>query len=142
MTESTTTQTTTESTTPQSTTESTTKQTTESTTPQTTTESTLQTHEQNILAITLGVVALVIGVLLVIGVITIITLKHRKRNNDLEDDKPLDECAVSDHPSSVEVFDNNRPTPFHGSSTSYPPTSYRRFDNGAYIESEAMGPDE
>lgn len=112
---------------------------TESTTSQTTTES---THGQNILAITLGVVASVIGVLLVIGVITIITLKHRKRNNDLEDDKPLHECAVSDHPSSVEVFDNNRPTPFHGSSTSYPPTSYRRFDNGAYIESEAMGPDE
>ena len=66
------------------------------------TESTPPKPGENMLVITIAVVASVVGVLLAISVITIITLKHRKRNRD----KLLDEYEISDLPSCAKVFDN------------------------------------
>jgi hypothetical protein len=120
MTEPTTT--TTDSTPPQTTTEYTTPQTTGSTTTQITTESTTQQTmtetitPQSKLVITIAIFASVVGVLIVINVIT---LKHRNRNYDIEEDKPQDEYATSDLPSCD-----------------------KDFDNAAYVPSESKRPDE
>ena len=103
------------------------------------TESTPPKPGENMLVITIAVVASVVGVLLAISVITIITLKHRKRKQ--KHDKLLDEYAISDLPSCAKVFDNNRPTPFGGSSTSYSPTSFPAYENPAYVQSVSKGPD-
>ena len=104
------------------------------------TESTPPTPEESTFAITVGVVASVVGALLVISVIIIITLKHRKRT--YEESKRQDEYAVSYLPNSVKVFDNNRPTPFRGSSTSYSPKTSPSLENLGYVQSESKGPDE
>ena len=101
------------------------------------TESTPPKPGGNMLVITIEVVASVVGVLLAISVITIITLKHRKRNHDT----PLDEYAISDLPSCVKAFDYKRPTPFGGSSTSYSPKSLFAYENTAYVQSVSKGPD-
>ena len=76
---------------------------TEYTTPQKTTQSKL--------VITIEIFASVVGVLIVINVITI-TLKHRNRNYDIEEDKLQDEYATSDLPSGEKVFDNVTYVPY------------------------------
>ena len=111
--------TTTVSSTPQTTTVSSTPQTTiVSSTPQTTTESTstpITTHstittglpgsygenifENKVVVITVGIAGSVIGILLVFSVITIITLKYRKRNDDREKGNSQNEDAFSDLPN-------------------------------------------
>ena len=101
------------------------------------TESTPPKPGENMLVITIEVVASVVGVLLAISVITIITLKRRKRNHD----KQQDEYPFSDIPGDTEVFNSNSPTPFGGSSTSYLPESFPACENPTYVQSVSKGPD-
>jgi hypothetical protein len=143
-------QTSTEPTTPQTTTGSTTTQTTTgSTTPQTTTESTttpITTHstittglpgpygekqfENKVVVITVGIAGSVIGILFICSVITIITLKYRKRNDAREKGNSQNEDAFSDLPNWVKFFDNNRPTLYRGSLTSYPAKPFQSESKG------------
>ena len=90
----------------------------------------------------MSLVGSVVGVLLVVSVITIITLKYRKRNYDLEDDRPQDKDAYNDLPNWVKLFDNNRPTLYRGSWTSCPPKSFPSLENVTYVQSESNGRDE
>ena len=92
------------------------------------TESTTPKPGENMLVITIEVVASVIGVLLAISVITIITLKHRKRKNY----KLQDKYVINELPSYTKLFDNNSPTPIRRSSTSYSQKSSLGFENMAY----------
>jgi hypothetical protein len=50
-------------------------------------------------------------------VITIITLKYRKRNDDREKGNSQNEDALSEEPNWVKFFDSNRPTLYRGSRT-------------------------
>ena len=92
------------------------------------TESTTPKPGENMLVITIEVVASVVGVLLAISVITIITLKHRKRKNY----KLQDKYVINELPSYTKLFDNNSPTPIRRSSTSYSQKSSLGFENMAY----------
>jgi beta-lactamase regulating signal transducer with metallopeptidase domain len=98
--------------------------------------------ENKAVVVTVGIVGSVIGVLLVISVMTIITLKCRKRNYDLEDDRPQDKDAYSDVPNWVKFFNNKRPTLYQGSWTSYQPKSFPILENLTYVQSESNGRDE
>jgi hypothetical protein len=63
-------------------------------------------------------------------VITIITLKYRKRNDDPEKGNSQNEDAFSDEPNWVKYFDSNRPTLYRGSRTSYPAKPFQSESKG------------
>ena len=67
--------------------------------------------------------------MLVVSVITIITLKYRKRNDDREKGNSQNEHAFSDLPNWVKFFDN-RPTLYRGSLTSYPAKPFQSESKG------------
>jgi hypothetical protein len=90
--------------------------------------------DKTIVVITIGVVASVIGVLLVISVVTIISLKYRKANDDRED-----EDAFSDLPNWVNVFDTIL---YPGPWTNYPMISRPSSENLAYTPFDSNGRDE
>ena len=89
--------------------------------------------------ITVGVVSSVIGVLLTISVITIISLKYRKVNDDRKKDRSQDEDAFSDLPNWVRVFNTIL---YPGPWTTYTLTSLPSSENLAYVPFESNGRDE
>jgi hypothetical protein len=68
--------------------------------------------------------------LFVCSVITIITLKYRKRNDAREKGNSQNEHAFSDLPNWVKFLDNNRPTLYRGSLTSYPAKPFQSESKG------------
>jgi len=95
--------------------------------------------DKNIFVITVGVVASVVGVLVVISVITIISLKYRKVTDDREEDRSQDEDSFSDLPNWVNVSNTIlNPGPW----TTYPITSFPSSENLAHVPFESNGRDE
>ena len=86
--------------------------------------------ENKVVVITVGIAGSVIGILFVCSVITIITLKYRKRNDAREKGNSQNEDTFSDLPNWVKFFDNNRPTLYRGSLTSYPAKPFQSESRG------------